>query len=306
MTLSRRRFIAITAATAVLPSLGMAQPADTPLRQWRGVALGADARLILSHPDADRLIARALAELSRLEAIFSLYREDSALSRLNAHGHLDAPPSELLEVLALSDLVHRATGGFFDPSVQPLWAAHAEAGAAGRELTPQQRSEAVALCGWSGVMVTPQRVAFARRGMALTLNGIAQGFITDRIADLLRAEGLRDVLVEMGEISAVGAAPGASSWPVTLSDGTPLSLRDRAVATSSPDGTSFDDAGRLGHILDPRTGTSAETRWRLISVSAPQAAVADALSTAGCLMASPGELASATAKFRGARVERMA
>ena len=306
MTLSRRRFIAITAAGATLPRLGMASDADTPLRQWHGVALGAEARLILAHADADRLIALSLAELSRLEAVFSLYRKDSALSRLNAQGGLDAPPSELLEVLALSDLVHEATGGLFDPSVQPLWAAHAEAGAAGRVLTPAERSAAAARCGWAGVTVTPQRVAFARPGMALTLNGVAQGVITDRIADLLRARGLSDVLVEMGEINAVGAATGARSWPVRLGDGTPLPLRDRAVASSAPRGTSFDGAGRLGHILDPRTGISAATPWTLVSVSAPQAAVADALSTAGCLMTAPDQLASATAHFRGARVERMA
>lgn len=305
MTLSRRRFIAITTAATATALAATGAAGAAPLRQWRGIALGAEARLILAHPEADTLIAEARSELSRLEAIFSLYRSDSALSRLNAEGGLEAPPSELLEVLALAGLVHEATGGLFDPSVQPLWAAHAEAGAAGRSLTAAERSAALARCGWDGVAVSPQRVGFARPGMALTLNGIAQGYITDRVTDRLRARGLTDVLVEMGEIGATGTPPGEAAWPVTLTDGTPVPLRDRALASSAPRGTTFDAEGRLGHILDPRTGDSAATPWRLVSVSATQAALADALSTAGCLMDGPDRLAAAADRFREVRIERM-
>jgi thiamine biosynthesis lipoprotein len=61
-------------------------------------------------------------------------------------------------------------------------------------------------------------------------------------------------------------------------------LRDRALATSAPLGTVFDEAGQIGHILDPRTGLPAAAGWKQISVTAPSAAVADACSTAFCLM----------------------
>ena len=146
--LNRRRFILIGSAAAL--GAGHARAA-TPVREWRGIALGAEARLILDHPDADRMIAEARAELSRLEAIFSLYRTDSALARLNATGRMDLPPSELLEVLALSGLVYEATDGLFDPTVQPLWQAHAVAGAAGRPVTEEERDTALSLVGWDRV-----------------------------------------------------------------------------------------------------------------------------------------------------------
>ena len=300
--LNRRRFILIGSAAAL--GAGHARAA-TPVREWRGIALGAEARLILDHPDADRMIAEARAELSRLEAIFSLYRTDSALARLNATGRMDLPPSELLEVLALSGLVYDATDGLFDPTVQPLWQAHAVAGAAGRLVTEEERDTALALVGWKNVEVTDGAVVLARPGMALTLNGIAQGYITDRVAARLRTLGLTDVLVEMGEIRAMGHAPDGGPWPVKLADGTPVPLTDRALASSAPRGTTFDAAGSVGHIISPLTGRSSQSPWALVSVSARQGAVADALSTAGCLMDDEAALQTAVSRFVGARVEAM-
>jgi len=131
----RRRLLAIAAAALVpaLPALA------TPVRQWRGVALGAEASITLNHPEAARLIDLSLAEIERLEAVFSLYRADSALMRLNATGRLDTPPFELLDCLALAGRVHAATGGVFDPTVQPLWALHAAGSSRWPIMPPIQR-----------------------------------------------------------------------------------------------------------------------------------------------------------------------
>jgi len=276
---TRRRFLQISAAASLAATTGRAEETY----QWRGTALGARATITLRHPEGEGIARRAFAEISRLERVFSLYRSDSALSRLNAKGQLAAPPFELLECLALADRVHRATGGLFDPSVQPLWALHAEAHAAGAPPQPAQVAAALRRVGWRRVRYGSASVGL-QPGMALTLNGIAQGLIADRVVALLRAEGLRDVLVDTGEFHALGGA-----WPVSLDAGEagllgPVRLRDRALASSAPLGTVFDREGRAGHILDPLSGRPAAPVWRLLSVTAPSAALADALSTAMVLM----------------------
>ncbi|WP_134726733.1 FAD:protein FMN transferase [Paracoccus luteus] len=301
MTVTRRRFLTIASAAALVPLAGRAAPA-APVTQWRGVALGAEARLILAHPDADRMVAAALDELARLEAIFSLYRPGSELMRLNQAGALDAPSAEMVELLSLAGLVHRATGGRFDPTIQPLWAAYAQAGAAGRAPTAADRAAALARTGWEGVALAPGRVALDRPGMALTLNGIAQGYVTDRVSARLTGMGMTDLMCAMGEIAATGHAPDGGDWPVTLTNGRAVPLRGRALASSAPRATCFDRAGRLGHIIDPRSGLPSDRPLALVSVSAPSAALADALSTAGCLMTRP-ELDRAAAAFDGVRVE---
>jgi FAD:protein FMN transferase len=274
---SRRRFLALSAA---LPIAGRAAAA-MPVTRFRGTAMGSAASLMLAHPKAERIAVHVWAEIDRLEDIFSLYRPESALSRLNATGRLDAPPFELLECLSLGGAVHAATGGAFDPTVQPLWAEYAQAVTEGRRPDP---GAVQGLVGWAGVTVAPDRIALSRPGMAMTLNGIAQGFVADRVADLLTAEGLTDILIDTGELRALGADPRGGDWTARVMDGPEVPLRDRALATSAPLGTVLDAAGRIGHIFDPRTGLPASAGWRQISVTASSAALADACSTAFCLM----------------------
>ena len=85
---SRRRVLGILGAAAGLALPG-AGAAAAPLVTWRGPVLGAVGSIALHHPDravAEGLVARALAEIRRLEALFSLWRPDSLLSELNRRG----------------------------------------------------------------------------------------------------------------------------------------------------------------------------------------------------------------------------
>ena len=293
--LTRRRFLSVSAAALGLPA--MARAAEPYV--WQGIALGARATLRLTHPDAPAIAARAAAEIARLEAIFSLYRADSALMQLNATARLSPAPPELLECLTLAGSVHRASGGLFDPTVQPLWALWASHAAAGSRPPAAALAQARARGGWTDLRLDEGRIALSP-GMALTLNGIAQGYIADRIATLLAAEGLTDILIDTGELRALGGTPEGGAWPVSLAQGGQVELRAQALATSAPLGTVFDAAGRHGHILDPRSGEPAQPVWRGISITAPSAALADALSTAACLMTSAPEIHALAAAFPGA------
>ena len=295
--LTRRRFIAISAALA--PSVALARTPD--LHVETGIALGATVTLRLHHPDAPRIAALAMAEIRRLEGVFSLYLPDSALVRLNRDARLEAPPLELLECLTLAGSVHRASGGAFDPTVQPLWQAKVEALTRGAALTEVERAKVRALIGWDGVVLDPAAITL-RPGMALTLNGIAQGYIADRVAALLEAEGLTNILIDTGEHRALGPRPDGNAWPIRAPgrDAT-IPLTARALATSAPLGTTFDAAGRDGHILDPGTGAPSASTLASISISAPTAALADALATAACLTEDEADLATMLAAFPDCR-----
>lgn len=308
--LSRRRFLAISGAALGAGMVPAAALSGVTLHRWRGVALGAAAEIRLRHPDekaARQLLDGAHAEIRRLEAIFSLYDAGSALSRLNRDGRIEAPPLELVELLGLSRRISVATAGAFDPSVQPLWQFYAERFAGNGDATVPPAGRIAAILehtGFGHVRIAPDVVAFDRPGMALTLNGIAQGFITDRVSTLLRSGGIADILVDLGEISASGSQDGdAYGWRVTLSPdhgsgAEHIDLRDRAVASSAILGTTFDAAGRIGHILDPRTGLPARSGLTGASVIAGSAALADGLSTAA-LICGKNNLADALRAFPG-------
>ncbi|NYT25982.1 FAD:protein FMN transferase [Alcaligenaceae bacterium] len=295
----RRRFIGIIASTSALalaprairPAAASAPPASAT---WRGIALGADAQLRIHHPDpawSQELIRRALIETRRLENIFSLYQRDSALARLNRDGHLENAPGDLLRLLQESQGYSLLTGGAFDPSVQALWILYTHAASTGAGLPDEGLLRQALQCvDHRAIQIQGRDVRLAVPGMALTLNGIAQGYITDRVTELLRDAGLEHALVNMGEIRGLNSVPGHRPWRVGLADDSDarkplevIEIRNRAVSTSAGRGTLLDAAGKITHIFDPHGG-HATPRYRSVSVEAATATMADALSTAFSVM----------------------
>lgn len=302
----RRRFIKILGAMPGLLLVSRASNTqanvrtdmtDNNLHVWRGVALGADAMIQLHHPDAAtarHLIDKSLMEVARLEHIFSLYDPNSALSRLNRDKSLSGPPLELVELLGRCFDFSETTGGAFDITVQPLWNLYCthfcqpNADPAG----PSREDVAATLMrvGYRSIVLTPDRIDFVRDGAAVTLNGVAQGYLTDCVVDLLRRAGIGQTLVDMGEIRALDGRPRGGPWIVGLEDPATsghvmrrILLDNRAVSTSGGYGTPLDPAGRFNHIFDPATGATS-SRYRSVSVVADSATTADALSTAFSLM----------------------
>jgi len=294
--LTRRRFLSVaaTAAVGLIPTPSFALNREV---RWRGVALGAQAEIRLVSPDeghARRVLAECRREIERLEDILSLYRPHNTLVRLNRDGSVDDPELELVEVLSTARQVSDATGGAFDVSVQPLWQLFADhfAEASGDPAGPDNRAIAKArgLVDYRRIDISPRRIALATPGMALTLNGIAQGFVTDRIARLLKREGFADVLVDIGEISGHGRNSAGRPWRTGIADPenpeaviSRAELADCSIATSAPSGFRFRPGSPINHLFDPHSGRSAGA-WRSVSVIASSATVADAFSTAFSLM----------------------
>jgi len=288
----RRRTLRILAGASALGGLAALRAGpghEPPLTEWRGVALGAEARILLQHPNpavGRAALAAVIAEIDRLEDEFSLFRPWSALSRLNRHGRLARPSLDLRHLVAEAMRLGDLTGGAFDITVQPLWDLLAQRDG---DPPPAEVSAALSLVDYHGVEVGNAEMRLARPGMALTLNGIAQGYITDRTTGILLEAGLTDVLVDAGELRGAGTGPAGRPWRIGLehpalqgSDAV-IALADAAVATSCGRGGLFSADGRHHHILDPRTGLSPPAD-RAASVIAPDATLADALATALTLL----------------------
>lgn len=297
--ITRRRLITVAAAAAGLPLILKAGSAQARLVTWEGTTLGAPSSIKLVAADeakARAAIAAALNELERLEAVFSVYRADSVLSTLNRDGRVDNAPADFVALLAKSLELARVSGGVYDPTIQPVWqtyfrhftASNPDAnGPARRDI-----DAALALVDWRNVRIDGGTVAFAKPGMALTLNSGAQGFITDKVTDVLRGHGFDRMLVDMGEPRALSTRPDGSAWRIGIANPadpskaiTEIDVVDKAISTSGGYGTLFDDAGRFTHLIDSRTGTTAPALIGM-SVVADTATQADGLSTALLMAAS--------------------
>ncbi|HRY05256.1 MAG TPA: FAD:protein FMN transferase [Beijerinckiaceae bacterium] len=292
---TRRRLLRLMAASV---AMSLAPRAGGKVVEWRGAALGADVSILFSGATdrlAESAAARVLSEIERLEGIFSLQRADSELVRLNTTGRLHAPSPDLVHVLVRAREAHAATHGRFDPTVQALWRFHLDwyaADPAGRRPSESEIAGALAHVGFRSVRIAPDVIELPTGG-ALTLNGVAQGYITDRATALLRDAGFRHVLVDLGETRAIDARVDGGAWRVALPDGRRIGLADCALATSSGNATRLARNGDH-HIFDPTTGRPA-SHWRWLSVAHRSATVADALSTGLYCLPPPQAIAATRA-----------
>ena len=298
-SLARRRFIVMAGAAGIIPFLGGVGEASNTLRpvKWQGSALGAEASIQLYHKDtawAQRHLLGCQNEITRLENLFSLYRPQSEISKLNSQGSLANPSIEFLTLLSAAMAFSKNSGGIFDVTVQPLWqlyAAHFASPTADPAGPSQSEIDRILdLVGSDKIILDTDRISFKKAGMGVTLNVVAQGFMTDRITDILKTAGFENVMVSLGENFALGSKPDGDDWRagiISPVDGKTIAktvtLKNKALATSGGYGSPFASNSVANHLLNPKTGKTATFKTS-VSVIADTATTADMVSTALCLM----------------------
>jgi thiamine biosynthesis lipoprotein len=244
-------------------------------------------------PDAARImVADTFDEIERLESLLSRHREGTPVWRLNEVGVLRAPPREVLEVVQKGLEYSELTDGAFDVTVAPLLnlysASFSETGIA----PPREEVlRALALVGFQHVQASGREIVFEKVGMAVTLDGIAKGYIVDRAVAVLQQLGAERVLVNAGgDMASAGESLGGEAWQIGIQDPRVpngslgvVRLRGESIASSGDYMQYLTPDMSVHHILDPRTGSSPE-HTSGVSVVAPSAMTADALSTAALVL----------------------
>ena len=242
----------------------------------------------------------ALAVVHELEGQLSIYRPDSAVSRLNAAGAEEEVEPGLFGLLERAGALAALTGGAFTPVAGRLVRLWREARASGTLPDEARAADAARSCDAANLVLDPAtRGVRLERGAEIDLGGIGKGYALDRAAERLAEQGVSGFLLHGGRSSVLARGDHAGpdgeplgGWPIGLGDphrttrrlGTVL-LTDRAMATSGSNVQFFRHGGRrYGHLLDPRTGRSVDPDrpGGLIGATAfaDSAADADALSTA--------------------------
>ena len=281
---------AVTAqgVSAVAQGSGLASDATGALvwQQRPLLGFGSSLSLQVAHPDkalGQLALDTAVADIRHVEAQMSLFNPNSALSQLNRQGFLAQPHPDFLKILTLSKTISEKSQGAFDVTVQPLWSVFSKAQAAGSLPTPVAVATARRRTGWQHVELSPQRIRFAQPHMAITLNGIAQGFAADLVKAHWRAMGIEHALINTGEWAALGKPPTPGDWHLGIADPRNeqktvknIALRGRCVASSADSQTYFSPDLAHHHIFDPHTGYSP-SEIASVTVAADSCTLADAL-----------------------------
>ena len=291
---TRRRFLKIIglASIGAISGTALVKLTKTDILQkvtWQGIALGSPAEITIYHPnqkEAEDILSESHKKLVQLESLFSLYKENSQLSMLNKNGYIENPHPNMIALLNLSKKYAEMTDGAFDVTVQPLWNLYNEAFI--KTNKPPLESEiekTLSLVDWRSISVSKNLINYEKEGMSSTLNGIAQGYITDKISEHLINSGINNTLVQLGEYRGIGDHPDGRPWRLLLSNPEhtdsigEIEFTNAAVATSAGLGTPFDLTGKHHHIFDPKNGYNANN-YLQVSVTSKTAAEADALATA--------------------------
>ena len=248
---------------------------------------------------AQTAIECALQQVRKIDTLMSLHQQASQLFQLNQRGSLDQPHDHLLRVLTFAQRLSALTDGAFDITVQPLWQVFTRASDQGTLPTPTEIATAKALVNWRRVELGERRIELAAPGMAITLNGVAQGYAVDLAMAALLEHGVQHALLDTGEFGAIGSKAQNQAW--LLGVGHPrqhdrmaatLKMDSRKVATSGDYETFFSPDFVHHHIFDPDSGDSP-LELASVTVVAPTGLLADGLSTAFMVMGTDKSLALA-------------
>lgn len=247
-------------------------------------------------------LSAAFAEFRRADALMSIHRPDSELSRLNALAAREPVivSPELFQVIAKALAIAEETDGSFDVTIRPLadlwgfiWKEY-------RLPTDAELRAVLSRVNYRLVELDEQRrtVRFGAPGISIDLGGIGKGYAVDRAIEKLQQLGITNALVKAGgDLRVIGAPPGARHWTVQLEDPrkqgrrVSLALRDAALSTSGNYENFFEVAGRrYSHILNPRTGLPVAD-IAACTVIAPNCTESDAWATACIVFGVDGSLA---------------
>lgn len=256
--------------------------------------MGVDARIVVYAPSesvAESACRAAYKRIADLDSIMSDYRKNSELNRLSdAAGTKPMKISmDLMTVLVRSKEIGAQTGGLFDVTAAPVIKLWREARKSQKMPEPMEIKSALKLVGYRRLFLDPERgtALLEAPGMRLDLGGIAKGYACDEAQKVLKANGIRSALVEMGGDIAVSAPPpGSKGWVIRVPNaGTDLAPKDLEFShcgvSSSGDTEQFVviDGKQYSHVVNALTGIGLTNRVQA-TVIAPSAFLTDPLSTA--------------------------
>lgn len=245
----------------------------------------------------DAAVEDAFGAIRQVERVMNRFDTQSELSRLNnaaGSGWIHVS-GDLFDIVRDSVRYSNETAGAFDVTVLPVMKLWNFKAAEPKTPSPEDAATALSLTGWNRIRLDPngRGILLPIAGMGIDLGGIAKGLAVDRAAAVLRGHGIKSAMVlGAGNIAFVGLPPGRLYWKIGIRHPRDeqgeigiLQVNSGAVATSGDyEKCVIIDGKRYSHIVDPRTGWPVEGNVASVTVLAPTAEEADALSTAVFVM----------------------
>jgi thiamine biosynthesis lipoprotein len=275
------------ALALVLAALSLAAAPKSVKIEREVYAMGTEYTMDLYGANSTKLAGaaeQASQEVKRIDQLLSNYIPESELSKVNreAYSHPVAVSPELFTLLQQCMTYSRESDGSFDITVGPLMKIWGFYKGTGRLPHRAEIRTALNEIGYRNVELDAahRTVRFKKAGMSIDPGGIGKGYAVDKMASILRKNGITSALISGGgsSIYGIGTPPDDSrGWYIRIRDpknekktAAEIYLKDNSLSTSGNYEKFFFAEGKLySHIMDPRTGYPAEGMLS-VSVIAPR------------------------------------
>lgn len=244
----------------------------------------------------EQLVQLAVSEVRRIETKFSRYIDSSIVGQINAKAGLawTSCDDETRGLLEYANTLYTHSGGLFDITsgvLRRVWDF-------GKSKSPSlgELEQVLPLVGWTNFERKDKSVRLNKVGMQIDFGGFGKEYAVDRVASIFLENGVTSALINFGgDVRALGTKPDGRPWQIGIQDPRQLdqcfatmSLSQGALATSGDYERFFElDGKRYCHILNPKTGMPV-SYWRSVTVLAPLASAAGAISTIVMLLQEQG------------------
>ena len=296
----KKAFLIIT----VLCTTRMFSCKNNGYKIYNGLAQGTTYRIIAQNAPHD--IEQQIADVfQRADSLFSIFNPNSVISRINRNENrlID---DEIASCLMIASDVYSLSGGAYDVTVKPIVDAWGF-GSGRKNPSAEYIDSLMQFVGFDKLdfQTLPGVLRKQRSGVQIDLSSIAKGYTVDMMSRMLRKNGIKNFLVEIGgEIYCHGVNSKGRDWIVGIDmpingngmlDGhavdklqAVLSLSGKAVATSGNYRNFYvdDNGNKIVHTINPKTGRPVNSNVLSVTVLSGTCAYADAIATA--LMAAGG------------------
>ena len=279
---------------------------NTALKEYKISGLAQGTTYTCSYFASDSLVTKSQIDsiLHVIDLSMSLYQPNSLINKFNSPLTSQIQVDEhMLVVLKKSFQINKETSGAFDITIQPLmrfWGFYNENG---KNIKPnpanlnRQLDSLKRMIGMKKIKLSKDFLIKTNEELQIDLNGIAQGYSVDVVADFMESKGINSYVFELGgEIRAKGPKPGGNAIRIGI-EGPPsdeldeaeikhiVSFTEGAITTSGSYRKFISYQGKnYGHIINPRTGYPINSEIMSVTIFAKKAIDADGYDNALMLM----------------------
>jgi thiamine biosynthesis lipoprotein len=255
------------------------------------MATYAHVTILSNKKPAKKIFEETFKRMQDIENLMSDYRKNSDVTMINENvGEGPIPVSdETLYVVKKAIKVSKETEGAFDITIRPLMELWGFKEKISNKIPSDfEIKEVLEKIGWQKIKILNNSIEL-EEGMKIDLGGIAKGYAVDQAIELLKKNGIKNAIIEIGgDLYCLGEGPQAKGWIIGIQHPKEfnkilgkLKIKNRAVATSGNyENFRIINGEEYSHIIDPRNGKPIRNRLLSVTVIASNCLLADAWATA--------------------------